>query len=49
MAAEEKELRRKEREAKANRTGSGRAKKAEALADTSQMLDGVELPFRSSQ
>jgi hypothetical protein len=49
VAAEEKELRRKEREAKANRTGSGRTKKAEALADTSQMLDGVELPFRSSQ
>ena len=46
---EAKEERRKQREAKANRTGTGRAKAAEALAQTSQLLDGVELPFRSSQ
>jgi hypothetical protein len=48
---EMKEQRRKEREAKANRTGTGRTKKAEALAQTSQlaMVDGIELPFRSSQ
>jgi hypothetical protein len=47
--AELKEQRRKQREAKANRTGTGRAKAAEALAQPSQLLDGVELPFRSSQ
>jgi hypothetical protein len=46
---EVKEQRRKQREAKANRTGTGRTKAAEALAQTSQLLDGVELPFRSSQ
>jgi hypothetical protein len=44
-----KEERRKQREAKANRTGTGRTKAAEALAQTSQLLDGVELLFRSSQ
>jgi len=46
-----KEQRRKEREAKANRIGTGRTKKAEALAKTSQLLNGieVELPFYSSQ
>jgi hypothetical protein len=48
-AVEGKEQRRKEREAKANRTGTGRTKAAEALAQTSQLLDGIELPFRSSQ
>jgi hypothetical protein len=48
-AIEAKEERRKQREAKANRTGTGRTKAAEALAQTSQLLDGVELPFRSSQ
>jgi hypothetical protein len=46
---EAKEERRKQREARANRTGTGRTKGAEALAQTSQLLDGVELPFRSSQ
>jgi hypothetical protein len=46
---EAKEERRKQQEAKANRTGTGRTKAAEALAQTSQLLDGVELPFRSSQ
>ena len=45
---EEKEQRRKDREAKANRTGTGRTKAAEALAHTSQLLDSVELVFRSS-
>jgi hypothetical protein len=48
-AAEMKEQRRKEREAKVNRTGTGRTKKAEPLAETSQLLDGLEFPFRSSQ
>jgi hypothetical protein len=48
-AAEMKEQRRKEREAKVNRTGTGRTKKAEHLAETSQLLDGLEFPFRSSQ
>ena len=36
-------------EAKANRTGTDRTKAIEALVQTSQLLDGVELPFRSSQ
>ena len=49
VIVEAKEQCRKEREAKANRTGTGRTKTAEALAQTSQLLDGVELPFRSSQ
>ena len=49
IVIEAKEQRRKQREAKANRTGTGRTKAAEALAQTSQLLDGVELPFRSSQ
>jgi hypothetical protein len=49
VVIEAKEQRRKQREAKANRTGTGRTKAAEALAQTSQLLDGVELPFRSSQ
>jgi hypothetical protein len=48
MAAEIKEQRRKKRKAKANRTGIGRPKAAEALAQTPQLLDGGELPFRSS-
>lgn len=48
-AVELKEQHRRDREAKANRTGAGRTKKAETLAQTSQLLDGVELPFRSSQ
>jgi hypothetical protein len=48
-AIEAKEQRRKQQEAKANRTGTGRTKAAEALAQTSQLLDGVELPFHSSQ
>ena len=30
------------------RTGTGRTKAAEALAQTSQLLNGIELPFRSS-
>jgi hypothetical protein len=47
--AEAKEERRKQREAKANRTGTSRTKAVEALAQTSQLLDGVELLFRSSQ
>jgi hypothetical protein len=49
VVMEAKEERRKQREAKANRTGTGRTKAAETLAQTSQLLDGVELPFRSSQ
>jgi hypothetical protein len=48
VAVELKEQRRRDRETKANRTGTGRIKKAEALAQTSQLLDGIELPFRSS-
>jgi hypothetical protein len=48
-AAQLKEQRKKDREAKANRTGTGRTKAAEALAQTSQLLDGIELAFRSSQ
>jgi hypothetical protein len=44
-----KEEHRKQREAKANRTGTSRTKATEALAQTSQLLNGVELPFRSSQ
>jgi hypothetical protein len=47
--AKAKEQRRKQQEVKANRTGTGRAKAVEALAQTSQLLDGIELPFRSSQ
>jgi hypothetical protein len=43
-----KEEYRKQRVAKANRTRTGRTKVAEALAQTSQLLNGVELPFRSS-
>jgi hypothetical protein len=46
---EAKEERRKQREAKANRTSTSRTKVAETLAQTSQLLNGVELPFRSSQ
>ena len=45
---EAKEQCRKERQAKANRTGTGRTKAAEALAQTSQLLDGIELSIRSS-
>jgi hypothetical protein len=48
-ATELKERLRKEREAKANRTGTGRTKKAEALAQMSQLLDGIELLFHSFQ
>jgi hypothetical protein len=48
-AIEVKRQHRKQREAKANRTGTGRTKAAEALAQASQLLDGIELPFRSSQ
>jgi hypothetical protein len=48
-ATKEKEIGREEREQKANRIGSGRGKKDEALAQESQLLDGFELPFRSSQ
>jgi hypothetical protein len=44
-----KEQHRKQREAKANRTGTSRTKAAEALAQTSQLLNSVELPFHSSQ
>jgi hypothetical protein len=46
---EAKKERRKQREAKANRTSTGRTKAAETLAQTSQLLNSVELPFRSSQ
>jgi hypothetical protein len=49
IAIEAKEQYRKQREAKANRTSTGRTKAAEALAQTSQLLDGVKLPFHSSQ
>jgi hypothetical protein len=49
IVIEAKEQRRKQCEAKANRTGTGRTKAAEALAQASQLLDGVELPFHSSQ
>ena len=45
---EEKEERRQEREAKANRTGTSRGKREEALAKTSQLEDTVFV-FRSSQ
>jgi hypothetical protein len=48
VVIEAKEERRKQQEAKANKTGTGRTKAAEALAQTSQLLDGVELLFRSS-
>jgi hypothetical protein len=49
ITVEAKEEYRKQREAKANRTGTGRTKAAEALAQTSQLLSSVALPFRSSQ
>ena len=49
VAIEAKEERRKQQEAKANRTSTSRTKAAEALAQTSQLLNGVELPFHSSQ
>jgi hypothetical protein len=49
MVVESKERRRKEREAKANRTDIGRTKAAEALAQTSQLLNGIELLIHSSQ
>jgi hypothetical protein len=49
IAVEAKEEYRKQREAKANRTGTGRTKAVEALAQTSQLLSSVALPFRSSQ
>jgi hypothetical protein len=45
---EVKEEYRKQRVAKANRTGTGRTKAAEALAQTSQLLNDIELLFRSS-
>jgi hypothetical protein len=44
-----KEQHRKQQEAKANRTSTSRTKIAEALAQMSQLLNGVELPFHSSQ
>jgi hypothetical protein len=51
-----KEERRKARQAKANRTGTRRSKKQEALATASQLVEtqlltGIEvkLPLRSSQ
>ena len=43
-----KEQYRRDREAKTNRTGTGRTKKAETLVQISQLLDSVELPFYSS-
>jgi hypothetical protein len=46
---EAKEQHKKEREAKANQTGTGRTKAAEALAQTLQLLNAIELPFCSSQ
>jgi len=49
VIVEAKKQRRKKMELKANRTGTGRTKVAEALAQTSQLLDGIELAFRSSQ
>ena len=45
---EAKEERRKQREAKANRTGTGRTKAAETLAQTSQLFNSIELLFYSS-
>jgi hypothetical protein len=48
IAVEAKEEYRKQREAKANRMGTGRTKAAEALAQMSQLLSSVALPFRSS-
>jgi hypothetical protein len=44
-----KEEHRKQREAKANKTSTSKAKAVEALAQTSQLLNGIELPFHSSQ
>jgi hypothetical protein len=49
IAVEAKEEYRKQREAKANRTGTGRTKAAEALAQTSQLLSSIVLLFHSSQ
>jgi hypothetical protein len=49
IARDAKEKRRKEHEAKANYTGLGRTKKHAALATTLQLLNGLNLPFRSSQ
>jgi len=54
-AKEAKEERKKAREAKANRIGTGRTKRQEALAKSTQLMDeivadtGIELPFRGSQ
>jgi hypothetical protein len=47
-AVKAKKQRRKQQEAKANRTGTGRIKTAEALAQTSQLLNSIEPLFRSS-
>jgi hypothetical protein len=43
-----KEERRKQQKAKANKTGTGRTKATEALAQTSQLLNSVKLLFCSS-
>ena len=45
---EAKEQHRRQCEANANRIGTDRTKTVEALAQTSQLLNGVELPFNSS-
>ena len=45
---EAKEQRRKQCEAKENRTSTGRTKVVEALAQTSQLLNSIEFPFHSS-
>jgi hypothetical protein len=47
-AVEFKEQRKKDKEAKTNRTSTSRTKEAEALAQTSQLLNSIELPFHSS-
>jgi hypothetical protein len=46
---EMKEQRRRQRQEQANRTGTGRGVREEAQAQVSKLLDGVVLPFRSSQ
>ena len=45
---EAKKERRKQCEAKANRTDISRIKAVETLAQMSQLLNSVELPFHSS-
>jgi hypothetical protein len=50
VAANEMQAQRwRQREERANRTGTGRAAREEAQAQVSQLLDGVMFPFRSSQ